>query len=85
MCCLGGAAETIVDHIFGADIDAVAAEDALAVFHFARGDHRVDVQAHRATAGAFLALDTLIGVDAGVWAKLRAWRPRIIKGAIQQQ
>ena len=37
-------------------IDAGSAQDALGIFHFAKLNHGIHIQAHRAVAGALLAV-----------------------------
>ena len=54
----------IRQHVLGADIDALAAEDAVVALHAARFNRGVDVDAHRAFAVAFLAVDALLGLGA---------------------
>jgi hypothetical protein len=55
-------AKRVADHLLGAGINAIPAQNALAVFHRAILDHRVDVQAHRAVLRTLFAIDAAIGV-----------------------
>ncbi len=61
--------EGIMDHFFGADINAHAAENAFRVFHVPGLDHCVDIQAHGAISGALHTVGAFLGLS----SKTQSW------------